>query len=377
MKTKLILLLMLAVSPALMAAAPTVVTPSAPIVETNGKVEILMADGSARQVVKISGLLPDSLRVLTEDGASKIPLALLHAQTLLMLNSMKETPEQLQARLQREAAAAQAYRENQALKDRMIAEDNARSELAQREEAARQEAARKAAMEAYIRRQQYLMEARKIKEANRAKRKAQLAAAERERNRLEEAERQRQHEIELANIQVKQAQAAAMQQQASATHVGPLAALMSPRDRALTGVDKIPDDQQMVLQAWLTQPLASFPTAASSVNQLVEDERLTLMSWLNQKRVEKNPQYVAGPGQGLHLPVKSWIQGSQFMGFHPGRVYKLGNGQSWVQVSDKTTQVYPDMSGHVKHVYIEATFAGSTYRMIVDGAGEVMVKPGW
>ena len=151
MKTTLFLLLMLCAGAPLRAEAPTVVSEASPLLETKGMVEILMADGSARQVRKILSMSPDALRVMTDGGIVKIPLDTLHPQSLTVLNSMLETPEQQQARLQKAASAAQSYRENQAMRERLAAEENAMIGAQQRAEAARQEAARQAAAEARAR----------------------------------------------------------------------------------------------------------------------------------------------------------------------------------------------------------------------------------
>lgn len=198
MKTTLFLLLMLCAGAPLRAEAPTVVSEAAPLLETKGMVEILMADGSARQVRKILSMSPDALRVMTDGGIVKIPLDTLHPQSLTVLNSMLETPEQQQARLQKAAAAAQSYRENQAMRERLAAEENAMIGAQQRAEAARQEAARQAAAEARARQ----FEQMKEQAAQRAAREAELAAAER--RRAEAAERWRQYKLDLATLRALQ-----------------------------------------------------------------------------------------------------------------------------------------------------------------------------
>ena len=202
MKTTFLTLLILCVGSALRADAPTVVSAASPLLETKGMVEILMADGSARQVRKLLSMGPDVLRVMTDAGIGKIPLDTLHPQTVTVLNAMLETPEQTQARQQKQAAAAQSYRENQAVKERIAADENAVIAANQRAEAERQEAARQAAAEARARQMEYLLEAQKVQAAQTAARNAELAAAER--RRAEAAERWRQYNLDLATLRALQ-----------------------------------------------------------------------------------------------------------------------------------------------------------------------------
>lgn len=206
MKTTLFALLLLAASPLAMADAPTVSSPTAPVVQANGGVEILMADGSARRVRKILGMTPDSLRIMTDEGIGKIPLKALHPAALTALDSMKESPEEYQARKQREAAAAQSYRENQATKERMAAEENATRGAALRAEEARQEAARQAAAQAYAQQQQQMREHQAQQNAERAERKAERDAARlaEERAQALALERQRQYNLDAAVVQALQ-----------------------------------------------------------------------------------------------------------------------------------------------------------------------------
>lgn len=202
MKTTFLTLLMLCAGSSLRADAPTVVSAASPLLETKGMVEILLADGSARQVRKILSMSPDTLRVMTDEGIGKIPLDTLHPQTVTVLYSMMETPEQTQARLQKQAAAAQSYRENQAIKERLAADENAMIATQQRAEAAYQEAARQAAAEARERQMERLLEAQKVQAAQTAARNAELAAAER--RRAEAEERWRQYNLDVATLRVLQ-----------------------------------------------------------------------------------------------------------------------------------------------------------------------------
>ncbi len=202
MKTTLFTLLLLCVGSSLRAAAPTVVSTASPLLETKGMVEILMADGSAQQVRKLLSMSPVTLNVMTDGGIGKIPLDTLHPQTLTVLYSMLETPEQKQARKDREAAAAQSYRESQAIKQRQAAEENAMIAAQQRAEAARQEAARQAAAEARARQMERLLEAQRIQAAQTAARNAELAAAER--RRAEAEERWRRYNLDVATLRALQ-----------------------------------------------------------------------------------------------------------------------------------------------------------------------------
>ncbi len=214
MKTTLFALLMLAVSPVAMAEAPTVVTATSPVVEAGGSVEILMADGSARRVRKILGVTPDALRIMTDEGIGKIPLKSLHPAALTALNSMQETPEEFQARKQREATAAASYRENQAAKERLAAQENSTMGANQRAEAGRQELARQQAAQAAVVQQAAFKEMQKEKEVHLAARKAEREAARAADERA--AERQRQYELQVAAVQAAQMQAQALQAQAQA-----------------------------------------------------------------------------------------------------------------------------------------------------------------
>lgn len=373
---------MLALSPVLQAKAATVVNEAVPLVESNGMVEILMADGSARRVRKLLNMTPDALRVMTDEGIAKIPLDSLHPQTRAKLNSMVETPEEQQARLQKEAAAAQSYRERQAERERMAAADNATAAAAQRAEAARQEAARQAAAAAYERQQQYLMEAMKAQEAQRAQRKAELA----ERDRMEEAERQRQYQLQLAALQAQQAQNAAdaqqnmlaqqaqQGQQNMAAQTGPLAAMMPAHTRAASGVDKLNLYEQESLTRWLKNGNMQSPTTTTWVRKLEYSEREVLTAWMNQKRAALHPAQPVMAGPAPRMPVDSWIRGQDFSGFQNGRIYRLGNGQAWQQIDNTAANYYPDMSGNVVKVHITAN-NGNNYIMTVAGAGQILVVP--
>ena len=161
-----------------------------------------MADGTVNRVRKILSVVPGALRVMTDDGISKLPLSSLHPQSLAAVNSMMETPEEAQARQQREAAAAQTYRENKAIKDRLVAEENAMVGANQRAEEARQAAARQAAAEAREKQFQQMMEMQKQQDAQREARRERLAAEERERARAEE--RARQYNLDAAAVQALQ-----------------------------------------------------------------------------------------------------------------------------------------------------------------------------
>ncbi|WP_395736215.1 hypothetical protein [Prosthecobacter sp.] len=380
MKLPILAVAVLALCPVLpdAVAAVQVVNEAAPVVEINGFVEILMADGTVRRVRKITGMLPDALRVMTDDGIGKIPLNTLHPKALEKLNSMVETPEQRQARLQREAAAQQQYRDAQALRERMAAEDNATSAAGQRAEAARQEAARQAAAEAYARQQQYLMEAQKIQDAQRAQRAAERA----ERQRIldaEEARQRQQYEAEVAAAQAQQAAAMQQQQQATAAaqanQVGPLAAMMSSRDRAASGVDKLDMNEQAALREWVMNPNLQSPNNNTWRQKLQQQEREVLAAWLNQKRFDNlSPamkERVPGPGVNHDDgAVSSFLQGN-FDGFAPGKIFHLVNGKAYQQTGGRTQSFYSYSNG--TKVTLRPIGSG-IYVMNVPGAGEVNVK---
>ncbi len=74
----------------------------------------------------------------------------------------------------------------------------------------------------------------------------------------------------------------------------------------------------------------------------------------------------------IQLPIDTWIKGD-FVGFEQGRVFQLGNNQSWQQLDNKTIKFYRDASGHAAKVHIRAS--GGSYYMSVEGAGEIWVKP--
>lgn len=371
--------ILLAAGPVVMAEAPTAATAANPLVELDGMVELLKADGTAVRVRKITGMSSEILRVITDDGVVKIPLGTLHPQTLAVLDSMLETPEDQVARLQREAAAQEQYRQNQEAKDRMVAQDNAQSAAALRAEEARQAAARQAAAEAYARQQQYLLELRKKQDAQRAERKARLA----ERDRQDEAERQRQVQLQIAAMQLQaaqaqaQAQAGAQQAQAqaaarAAANPGPLAKMMTAPDRAATGVDKLPFHVQTNLKNWLSQPHSPFPLVQNGNEQLTVQEKTALHSWLDQWRIQRYAQNNSGGNGAIQTPVESWIEGG-FTGFEPGRIFTLHNRQHWQQNDMRQQHFDQDISGRLVKVYIRSE--GSYYYMRVEGAGEVMVKP--
>ncbi len=274
---------MFSLSPVLLADAPTVVNEAAPVVESNGSVEILMADGTARRVRKIMGMTGDALRVMTDEGIGKIPLATLHAQSIAKLASMMESPEERQARLAKEAAAQESYRQNQALKERMIAEENAQRGSSMRAEEARQEAARQAAAAAYAQQQQYFADAMKAQDAQREKRNAEVAAFNRERDRMdmEDRQRQQQYEREVAAANAAAAATAAQNTPAQPAGPGPLAAMMPAHSRAASGVDKLDMDEQTALKNWVDHPGYNAPTTNTWAQKLDPTEKQVLTTWMN------------------------------------------------------------------------------------------------
>jgi chemotaxis protein histidine kinase CheA len=379
MKTTLFTLLLLCVGSSLRAAVPTVVSAASPLLETKGMVEILMADGSAQQVRKLLSMSPVTLNVMTDGGIGKIPLDTLHPQTLTVLYSMLETPEQKQARKEREAAAAQSYRESQAIKERQAAEENAMIAAQQRAEAARQEAARQAAAEAYAKQQQAFQEMRQQQAEDRAERKAErdAARAAEEREQARALERQRQYEVAMAQAAALQAAAnanAAAAQRSMQT--GVLAAMMTPKQRAASGVDKLDVHEQEALNHWLRTPSLNKPMINTWEQKLESHELQVMVAWLNRKRFDNlSPamkEQVPGPpiNRGMQMPLSTYLTGN-FDGFSPGKIYRLQNGQSWQQTNGKTQSFYHFSNG--TKVFIREAGQG-TYIMTIQGAGDINVK---
>lgn len=155
--------------------------------------------------------------------------------------------------------------------------------------------------------------------------------------------------------------------------VGPLAVMMSDRQRAATGADKLDDNEQMTLKSWLGQARAPFPTVNNGMQKLSPQEKSAMEAWLDKRRVEMHPSLVAGPPSvAPQLPVNSSILGD-FLGFAQGRVFQLSNHQSWQQIDNKTIKFYRDITGKPVRVNIRAS--GLHYLMSVEGAGEILVKP--
>ncbi|MFC5456717.1 hypothetical protein [Prosthecobacter fluviatilis] len=161
---------------------------------------------------------------------------------------------------------------------------------------------------------------------------------------------------------------------------GPLAAMMTNRERQVTGVDKLNESEQLVLKDYVERPSAIIPRWINSANNLSASEVQSLSAWLNQVRQARHPEVkpkVAAPAfQGpVHVPLDNWISGRTFTGFKQGRIFKLGNGQPWEQVDNKAAAFYPLANGGVLKVHIRAH--GAIYIMSVEGAGDIVVKPAW
>lgn len=152
---------------------------------------------------------------------------------------------------------------------------------------------------------------------------------------------------------------------------GPLALMMTAREREATGVDKLEISEQSVLKRWLSYTSLDFPSAGTGTHKLDRQEQQALGNWLAQKHSALHA--ADGPGVPIQLPIKSWISGRDFTGFQQGRIFQLGNGQSWQQTDQTAAQFYPDVSGKPIHVHIRAS--GAHYLMSVQGAGEIFVKP--
>lgn len=153
--------------------------------------------------------------------------------------------------------------------------------------------------------------------------------------------------------------------------VGPLAAMMSARERVATGVDKLEVSEQTVLKRWLAYASLDFPSAGTGTHKLDRQEQQALGNWLAQKRSAWHAG--EGPGAPIQLPVKSWISGRDFTGFQQGRIFQLGNGQSWQQTDQRAASFYSDATGKPIPIHIRAS--GGYYIMSVQGAGEIVVKP--
>ena len=374
MKTSHFAVLLLALSPVLQAAPPdaAAAAPQTAIVENNGMVEILMADGTVRSVRKITGVTADSLRIMTDDGIGKIPLGELHPQSIIALNSMMETPEQHAARMQREAAAAASYRANQDLKERLAAQDNATMGASQRAEAARQEQAREAAAAAYAQQQAAFREMQQAQDAQRAQRKAErdAARAKEDQEIAMAAERQRQYEVAMATAAANAAAANAAAQQNSIAHPGPLAAMMSGQVRSTSGVDKLDVNEQTDLKNWVTNRHAQTPPLNFWEQKLQQPEKETMTVWLNQQRRQLfADQGGDGGAGGPRMPVESYLRGN-FTGFSPGKIYHLANDQKWQQTESKVKSVTLYHNDTKASIHAE----GSIYVMTVDGVGSVHMK---
>jgi len=296
MKKTLISVFMLALSPVLLAQAPAVVSEATPLVEGAGTVDILKADGTVLHGRKILGMTPDALRLMTDDGIRKIPLDTLHPNSLTKLASMMESPEEQQARLQREAAAAQTYRENQALKERMTAEENAQRGASMRADEARQEAARQAAAAAYAQQQLAAQEMLRQMDAAKAQRRderaARIAAADRE-----DAMRQQQYEREMAAANAAAAAAAAQRAAAQPVGPGPLAAMMPAHTREASGVDKLDLNEQTALKGWVDHPSKTPLPTHTWEPKLTPTEKQALTTWLDQKWFANLP-----PAMRMQMP---------------------------------------------------------------------------
>lgn len=155
---------------------------------------------------------------------------------------------------------------------------------------------------------------------------------------------------------------------------GSLAAMMTAQNRVATGVDKLDELEQLTLKNWLGQGRAPFPTANNGMHKLDPREKAAMERWLDQKRIEMNPGLAAQPpGPPIQLPVNSWISAQDFTGFQQGRVFNLGNGQSWQQTDQTNQRFSRQVSGGVIKVHIHAE--GGLYRMSIHGAGQIFVKP--
>lgn len=152
-----------------------------PLIDSQGSTFLLMADGSEQKIKSILRIKADEIRIMTSDGITGILFEYLHPATRTYLTPMIENEEET---LQAEKAAAESYRANQAIKERIDADLN------------RTIAARQAADEA-----QAAARAQAIREANDQRASLSKAAfdAETERRALATAKR-----IEMARAAYQQ-----------------------------------------------------------------------------------------------------------------------------------------------------------------------------